>query len=348
MLNRQKNTNLFSLGFQPGIKPVFFIFLIIFFHFSHLHTQENLVPNGDFEEYMTCPDINPPYYFVDRATHWFMPSTGSSDYFNACSDYFDVTINSLLFSVPQNSMGYQEARSGVAYGGYYAALTPKNDNYFEYLSVKLTNPLKRNKLYCLTYYLSLGDSTFKKTSGQYLQIVNHSGAYFSNDLEISSDYTRIIASPQVYNPPDIMLNDSTGWQKVEGIFIAEGNEQFLTIGYFFDYNQINFNYASATDSAVTAYYFIDDISLIELDFNFPNVFTPNSDGFNDIAFKDETLLGLKIEIINRWGNIVSITNFSKGWDGIDDNGQPCLDGVYFYVIKRDEEIIKTGFIQLIR
>lgn len=347
MLNRQKKTKLFSLGFQPGVKPVFFIFLIVF-HFSYVHTQENLVPNGDFEEYMTCPDINPPYYFVDRATHWFMPSTGSSDYFNACSDYFDVTTNSLLFSVPQNYKGYQDARSGDGYAGYYAGLTPQNDNYYEYISIKMISPLLSGKFYRLTFYLSLADSTYKAGSGQYLQFVNHSGAYFSNDLEISSDYTRIIASPQVYNPPDIMLNDSTGWQKVEGVLIAKGGELYLTIGYFFDFIDINFNYVTSIDSAVVAYYYIDDVSLIEVDFEFPNVFTPNDDYVNDVVFKHEKLLGLEIDILNRWGNLVKTTNFVEGWDGTDNNGSLCSDGVYFYVVKRDKEKIKTGFIQLIR
>jgi gliding motility-associated-like protein len=39
-----------------------------------------------------------------------------------------------------------------------------------------------------------------------------------------------------------------------------------------------------------------------------------------------------MKIFNRWGGLVYDTNqISPGWDGTYD-GNPCPDGVYFYII----------------
>ena len=348
MLNSYKTYKLFSLSYKLGIKPVFFIFyFIITTTTNSIKAQENLVPNGDFEEYITCPDIDAPYYYVDRATHWFMPTTGSSDYFNSCSNYFDVLTNSYLFSVPQNYKGNQEARSGYGYGGYYAVIVPLNNDYHEYMSVKLKRSLEKNKFYKLTYYVSLADSTFKE--GEPQQFIDHSGAYFSNSPINSPNYYRIEENPQVYNEPLNYLNDSTGWQKIEGIFQAKGGEEYLTIGCFFKYEDVSFNFLGQPNDYVEAYYYVDDVHLEEANINFPNVFSANGDWVNDVAFQYIGINDWEIIILNRWGNVVFEVDTSIGWTGLDKNGNELPEGVYFYTVKtKNGEYIKTGFIHLVR
>lgn len=346
MLNSYKYFKLFSLSQKLRIKPVFFIFYF-FVIVSSSKAQENLVPNGDFEEYITCPDINAPYYYVDRANHWFTPTTGSSDYFNSCSNYFDVLTNSYLFSVPQNYKGYQEARSGNGYGGYYAVIVPLNNDYHEYMSVKLTKALEKDKLYKLTYYVSLADSTFKE--GRPQQFVNHSGGFFSNSVININDYYRIDTPPQVFNEPLNYLNDSLGWQKIEGTFQAKGGEEYLTIGCFFKYEDISFNFLGQPNDYVEAYYYVDDVQLEEYNIDFPNVLSANGDGVNDIVFRYTSLDNWEITILNRWGHLVFEVDTSIGWTGLDKNGNELSEGVYFYTIKNKEgEFIKTGFIHLVR
>ena len=71
--------------------------------------------------------------------------------------------------------------------------------------------------------------------------------------------------------------------------------------------------------------------------NVPNVFTPNGDGINDYFYPRQLLtrglISFKMEIYNRWGNLIFETNSldGSGWDGkLNNMDQPV--GVYVYMI----------------
>lgn len=72
------------------------------------------------------------------------------------------------------------------------------------------------------------------------------------------------------------------------------------------------------------------LKVVEDRFNTPNVITPNGDGVNDV-FKVENieyLQSCKLEVYNRWGQIVySNAQYDNQWSG--DN---LADGVYFYIV----------------
>ena len=73
--------------------------------------------------------------------------------------------------------------------------------------------------------------------------------------------------------------------------------------------------------------------LLPLDFDMPNVFTPNNDGSNDVfTINPVNATALEMVILNRWGNVVFESNeINQGWNGRNMNtGQPCADGTYFY------------------
>ncbi len=65
---------------------------------------------------------------------------------------------------------------------------------------------------------------------------------------------------------------------------------------------------------------------------FPNVFTPNADGLNDIFHAvGQGVSTFSMLIFNRWGEQVFKTdNFDHGWDGRFREAY-CPDGVYFYI-----------------
>ncbi len=85
-----------------------------------------------------------------------------------------------------------------------------------------------------------------------------------------------------------------------------------------------------------------------------NIFSPNEDGINDIwSFNKNIGVGkIQLLILNRWGNVVFEDNsFSPKWDGKDKNGQPLLEGVYFYKyitnsLLDNEKLTGQGFIHL--
>jgi gliding motility-associated-like protein len=84
-------------------------------------------------------------------------------------------------------------------------------------------------------------------------------------------------------------------------------------------------------------------------FEFPNVFTPNSDGINDLFEIDNLQENTELIILNRWGNVVfSTTNYQNNWDGKDTSGKELADGVYTYKYKTKDAKIGHGFLHLVR
>lgn len=69
---------------------------------------------------------------------------------------------------------------------------------------------------------------------------------------------------------------------------------------------------------------------------FPNAFSPNDDGINDIYKAKEgykSIVEFHAWIINRWGQrLFDWTDLAKGWDGTY-RGKECKDGVYFVIVK---------------
>jgi gliding motility-associated-like protein len=86
---------------------------------------------------------------------------------------------------------------------------------------------------------------------------------------------------------------------------------------------------------------------------FPNAFTPNGDGNNDIYYSyGGSIKYITLTIFNRWGEkVFDSNNQFVGWDG-NYKGKPQPPGVYVYLAKvvllNDEERNFTGSLTLIR
>ncbi|MCC7534377.1 MAG: gliding motility-associated C-terminal domain-containing protein [Bacteroidia bacterium] len=312
-------------------KPLY-IFLFIILFCCEAKTQTNLVPNGSFEIFDTCP-YNPGQ--VNFAKGWYLPTFGSSDYFNSC-DFTNYV------STPSNSFGYQIPFHGNAYCGFGCYFI--SSNLREYIAVKLTRPLIQDYQYHVSFYVSLSDSS------EYA--INSIGAYFDKDSIYSNlGYALDTLVPQVVSK--VFMTNVTGWTKVASDFIATGGEAYMILG--------NFKLNTNTDTLRMGqhrwdtYYFVDSVSVYEEsktpindgEFNLPNVFTPNNDGINDnwqFNLSEEVIC----TIYNRWGNkIFSCKHSTINWDGKNNLGKECEDGVYFYVIQTKLKYYK-GYIQLIR
>jgi gliding motility-associated-like protein len=103
------------------------------------------------------------------------------------------------------------------------------------------------------------------------------------------------------------------------------NTSFNTLGQHC-LTLVAFNNEGCTDTTIKCVTIVPDIKI-----TFPNAFSPNGDGKNDI-FKPIVLNIDKCDfkVFNRYGNEVFATNSARnGWDG-KHNGEMCDIGTYFY------------------
>ena len=82
----------------------------------------------------------------------------------------------------------------------------------------------------------------------------------------------------------------------------------------------------------------------------PEVFTPNSDGYNDryIINNLDRYSNNHFVVFNRWGNkVYEKSNYDNSWDGTSNSrytmgNKPLPVGVYYYVLKYANNRIKKG------
>jgi len=316
------------------------IYLITIFNLFRLvcHAQVNLVQNGSFEEFTVCPTMAGQIQLVK---HWWSAG-GTPEYFNACSN---GSVN-----VPNTLMGFQHGKNSVAFAGI--TLWYPWYLYREYIQTKLSNPLIKDKIYCVTFYVNLADMS--------AVAIDKIGACFSNDT-IKAQFPNglIDTIPSISNLSGNIIKDTVNWVKISGEYIAKGNEQILTIGNFYNDENTKVDTVNSIPGGY-AYYFIDDVSVYKCDdtitdnlITLPNAFTPNSDGVNDY-FKahEQNIKTITGKIISRWGQeLYKWNDLNSGWDG-KYKGKDVSEGTYFYIIivifedgKMEE---KRGSVELIR
>lgn len=232
---------------------LFSLFVLSLFKINFVIAQ-NLVPNGSFESFTLCPITGDKIF---DAVGWFQPcrwpggftlnQSSSSDYYSACGGTGSPCW------VPKNYSGFQNAFSGVSYIGlvYLANIT----DYREYAEVKLSHILEAGRKYKLTYFVSLLDGSMYAS--------NQFDAYFSNDSLIDVSLLNVInVVPQISNLNQTIISDTMNWVQVSGSFIANGGENFLTLGNFHPDNLTDtIGVNSSPPSSNTAYYYIDEVSL---------------------------------------------------------------------------------------
>lgn len=323
--------------------------MLNFFQPPSVHAQTNLVYNGDFELYDTCPVSvsTPSSYQLNTCIGWYSPTYATSDYFNTCAPW--------PVSVPINIQGIRTPYSGNAYCG---VLVEKGGLplttygwWVEYVQSQLINSLKPMYEYEFTCYVS-----FSKMASEYSYW--KFGAHFSPFPITKADAKPFInVAPQALNTSGNYLNDTVNWVEIKQKFIATGGEKFVTIGFFIDtmdVDTLRFNQNWQIDpNNHTTYYYIDNCSLLEIGpFEQPNVFSPNGDGINDLWKPKNRNDNDIVKIYDRWGLLVSeLTAKDQGWDGRTTSGSECNAGTYYFVIlnnSKKESNTQKGFIQLVR
>jgi gliding motility-associated-like protein len=239
-----------------------YITLLILFSFGEAENgfaQVNLVLNPSFEDLdSTCVNV---YGNVNFATNWrSLDNTGNPEscmakLFNTCS------LSPSPWNIPkQYNLLYQYPRTGnsllclTVYGSIAAGIS----NIRGYVIGNLKSKLIIGKQYCVTYYVN----SFNNIEW----FVNKCGCYFDDGTLFMSSANKCTALnmiPHIDNNPSIILNDTLGWMKIQGIYTANGNETRLTFGNF--YNDANTGHVLFNGGLGGGGLNIDDISVIPLD-----------------------------------------------------------------------------------
>ena len=211
--------------------------------------QPNLIANPSFEVIDTCwagsqilANIN---YFK-----WFT--------FTSADIYSDCILSG--YYVPQNQFGFQYPVSGNNYAGIQTYASFSNI-FYDYITGIISINLNSGRTYCSSIHVSLMDTLNTAC--------NSIGIGFTQNIPTTNFGGQLSAIvPQIQNnASQNPLTSHDNWTIVKGSFIANGNEKFITIGNFLSNIQSDTtNLPNPVVTSVTnqSYYYLDDVSLIEL------------------------------------------------------------------------------------
>lgn len=205
---------------------------------------ENLVPNGGFES--TDGKIK-KLGSIESANGWTSPTGVRADVFTP-SKVVDI-------NTPENLYGKETPKEGSNYAGIVAYSfgdkIPRS-----YITAKFDAPLKKGMKYCVSFHVSLAEAS--KYS------VNNIGANLSKKPFATDTKSSIIDQTHVLHHNNQIFNATYNWEKVCGVYEAEGGEKFITIGNFSKNDVMKTETNKKLKDVkvaqvISAYYYIDDV-----------------------------------------------------------------------------------------
>ena len=252
-----------------------FVFLLLF----NSANAQNLVPNGNFEYKKRTRNTSRPWRFINTVD--FFVDKGK---------------------VPKGTENWHKpkAKEGIGYVGI--RIYPK---YREFIQIKLPEKLEASTKYYFEMWVSWSDH-----SNYYAKSL---GASFYRRKPSYTSKHFIFTNPPQINAFDNegIVQDSSRWTKISGVHRSNGTEKYLTIG--------NFSKKKFKDRLKKtkwwhinlwhheAYYYIDDIKLVEIEeetFNSDSLLVENmndsilleeNDNYIYAINKDSTLVAENIQ-----------------------------------------------------
>lgn len=248
--------------------------LLSYLLLSYATTSQNLVPNGDFEDYIALPD---DFFQSFLATGWKNVNGMYYGFPYASPDYY-------------NTMGWTPTTFGpiAPYSGNgqmaFATYLATNANYREYISTHLVSNLIIGQQYQLSFYLTNGLGTFNSFGS------NGIGAHFSMAPLSQPVSSSIAVTPQLEITDVIFIPNQ--WQYYSFLYTATNTYGYITIGNFRD----DANTTLSTTGSEGAYYYIDKIELVPF---YPNFSVA---GDSVICSGDSSLLTASGSAYYAWAN----------------------------------------------
>lgn len=241
------------------------MFLLCFIMLSlSEQAQINLVIDPSMENYPKCPDATSAnegcytWHSLDSINN--TPNAVKSCtpvYLNTCSSSTDN-------SCPKNyAQGYSYMHPRTGNGMYitvfYCDPITCNPVYNrDYLRGRLGEKLKNGQEYCGKFYVSLYKSM--------MYGVDRIGAYVDDgSLDKNYECLPIVITPSFENPAGNTIKDTVGWTKIQGAFIANGTETYITIGNFYSHGSTTRFPINPASNYEEAYYYVDDVSIIPIE-----------------------------------------------------------------------------------
>jgi len=142
---------------------------------------------------------------------------------------------------------------------------------------------------------------------------------------------------------DDASNSSIQWTTPDGTLVSGTNMLEPTVSDTGIYIiTVTYDFNGCSSSASLEVFASEDQSLDVSSLRFPNIFTPNADGKNDV-FKPfladdaefnilQYMPSYNLLIYNRWGGLIyESTGVGKQWDG-KTNGEDLSAGVYYFIV----------------
>ncbi len=324
------------LSLNKYVKTGKLIFLVcLFLAKNRLVSQINLIQNSGFENYSSLNCVGGPS-IVDSWNGFYSP------------DYYSENCSNVARGVPVNDMGYLYAKNGKSYFGFISFI--KTMETKEYIYQYLSSPLISGDKYCLSFFVSKADNVPYS--------IKNIGAHFSVSLPTMSSNPYLTNIPQVSNQMGF-LTDTVNWIEIQGCFIAQGGEQYITIGNFNSNANTDTLYAGTTTQLSGAngyaYYYIDSVTLWQN--NFPtfvkedlkaelvSVYPNPASGEIHFKFADATEKR-KVELYDAVGELVLSEEVSTQNSSL--NIHHLANGIYFYCILVNGIIVNSNKIVIIK
>jgi outer membrane protein OmpA-like peptidoglycan-associated protein len=208
---------------------------------------ENMVENGSFENYGKTPK---KLGGIESATGWSSATGVKADLYMKDKKVPEI-------DPEKNIYGSESAQDGQAFAGIMV-YSKGNKIPRSYLTTKMNEPMKKGQTYCVKFYVSLSDNSKFEA--------NNIAAHFSKKDITIKDKKTILDKPHVRDPHNKVFSGKFGWERVCGMYTAEGGEKFMTIGNFNSSEDTKADKAKMDKDnknapIMGAYYFIDNVSV---------------------------------------------------------------------------------------
>jgi hypothetical protein len=236
------------------------IIISFFLLYAELSNAQNLIENPGFEKhwggecYLPIPMsfdgvFNVAPQFDCSIKDWIGISETPDGYWYRANDF------------PKNSYAkyiYPHSDS-VCIGGVFFAKLP--NTFREVIEGKLIKPLVPDHHYQFSIYVQLFDTMHVNNAGKIVG-TNSFSAVFSDTVIAYTDLPNYTPQVQI----NTMVTDTQHWVLLMDTFVANGGEQYISIGNFKPDSLTQFVLVDSQSNLPEAsYYYMDDVSLIDLD-----------------------------------------------------------------------------------